>query len=143
MFQSIILESSGEHAAKTPWNVASDIGLFDLLAFQSGDTQSLSEQEQRSDILDRVVEAPRRRTIQPRRRLGPINQTKDATSGTCRSEATTSTSREERHQDRSYVMWSSSIPSPWQVYKQSLMKMNFRTVRFAADAMRMLNGARL
>ena len=35
--------------------------------------QSSSEQRQRSDIFDRLSEAPVRRTIHPRRRLGPIN----------------------------------------------------------------------
>ena len=40
-------------------------------------------------------------------------------------------------------MWSRPIPSPWHVYKQDLMKMSLQTVRFAADAIRMLNGARL
>ena len=40
-------------------------------------------------------------------------------------------------------MWSRPIPSPWHVFKQDLMKLNFQTVRYAADAMRILNGARL
>ena len=40
-------------------------------------------------------------------------------------------------------MWSRPIPSPWHVYKDDLMKLNLQTVSFAADAMRMLNGARL
>ena len=40
-------------------------------------------------------------------------------------------------------MWSRPVPSPWHIYKQDLMKLKFQTVRFAADAMRMLNGARL
>ena len=40
-------------------------------------------------------------------------------------------------------MWSRPIPSPWHIYKQDLMKSNLETMRFAADAMRMLNGARL
>ena len=40
-------------------------------------------------------------------------------------------------------MWSRPIPSPWHVYKQDLMNLNLQTVRFAPDAMRMLNGARL
>ena len=31
----------------------------------------------------------------------------------------------------------------WHIYKQDLMKLNLQTVRFAADAIRMLNGARL
>ena len=34
-------------------------------------------------------------------------------------------------------------PSPGKIYKQDLMKLNLQTVIFAADAMRMLNGARL
>ena len=105
--------------------------------------KSSSKQKQRSDVLNRLGEAPVRRTIHPRRRLGPVNQTTDVTSGTSRSETTLSTSREERYQDRSFLMWSSPIPSPWHVYKQDLMKRNFQTLRFAADAMRMLNGARL
>ena len=40
-------------------------------------------------------------------------------------------------------MWSRPIHSPWHIYKQDLMKLNLQTVSFAADAMRMLNGARL
>ena len=40
-------------------------------------------------------------------------------------------------------MWSSPIASPWHIYKDDLMKLNLQTVSFAADAMRMLNGARL
>ena len=40
-------------------------------------------------------------------------------------------------------MWSRPIPSPWHMYKQDLMKLNLQTVSFAADAMRMLNRARL
>ena len=34
-------------------------------------------------------------------------------------------------------------PSLWHVFKQNLMKFNLQTVKFAADAIRMLNGARL
>ena len=64
--------------------------------------QSSSEQEQRSDVLDRLGEAPARRTVHPRRGLGPVNQTKDTTLGTSRSETTTTTtSRAERRPDRS------------------------------------------
>ena len=40
-------------------------------------------------------------------------------------------------------MWSRPIPSPWHTYKDDLMKLNLQTASFAADAMRMLNGARL
>ena len=40
-------------------------------------------------------------------------------------------------------MWSSPIPSPWHIYKDGLMKLNLQTVSFAADAMRLLSGARL
>ena len=103
--------------------------------------QSSSEPGQRTDVLDRLGEAPVGRTIHPRRRLGPVNSTTD-TSGTSRSE-TTSTIREERRPDRSSLMWSRPITSPWHVYKQDLMKLNIQTVRFAADVIRMLNGARL
>ena len=35
------------------------------------------------------------------------------------------------------------IPSPWHIYKDDLMKLDLQTVSFAADVMRMLNGARL
>ena len=38
-------------------------------------------------------------------------------------------------------MWSRPIPSPWHIYKDDLMKLNLQTVSFAADAMRMFNGA--
>ena len=40
-------------------------------------------------------------------------------------------------------MWSRPTPSPWHIYKDDLMKLNLQTASFAADAMRMLNGARL
>ena len=86
-----------------------------------------------------------RRTINPRRRLGPVNSTVETTS-TSRSDTrseTTSTSREERRPNRSSLMWSRPIPSPWHIYKDDLMKLNLQSVSFAADAMRMLNGARL
>ena len=107
--------------------------------------QSSSEPGQRTDVQDRLGEAPLRRTINPRRRLGPINPTAETTSSSrsdTRSE-TTSTSREERRPNRSSLMWSRPIPSPWHIYKDDLMKLNLQTVSFAADAMRMLIGARL
>ena len=93
---------------------------------------------------DRLEEAPMRRTINPRRRLRPVNSTAETTS-TSRSDTrseTTSTSRDERRPNRSSLMWSRSIPSPWHKYKDDLMKLNLQTVSFAADAMKMLNGAR-
>ena len=107
--------------------------------------QSSSEPGQRTDVQDRLGEAPMRRTVHPRRRLGPVNPTAETTS-TSRSETrseTMSASREERRPDRSSLMWSRPIPSPWHSYKQDLMKLNLQTVKFAADALRMLNGARL
>ena len=55
----------------------------------------------------------------------------------------TTTSREERRPDRSSLMWSRPIPSPWHIYKDDPKKLNLQTVSLAADAMRMLNGARL
>ena len=59
--------------------------------------QSSSEPRQRTEVQDRLGEAPLRRTINPRRRLGPVNPTAEKTS-TSRSDTrseTTSTSREE------------------------------------------------
>ena len=70
------------------------------------------------------------------REIGAVNPTVDTTSGT-------STSREKRRPDRSSLMWSRPILSPWYVYKQDLMKLNLQTVKFAAEAMRMLNGVKL
>ena len=107
--------------------------------------QSSSKPGQRTDVQDRLGEAPIRRTIHPRRRLGPVNPTTETTN-TSRSETrteTTSTIREERRPDRSSLIGSRPIPSPWHIYKHDLMKLNLQTVSFAADAMRMLNGARL
>ena len=107
--------------------------------------QRSSEPGHRTDVRDRLGEAPMRRTINPRRRLGPVNSTAETIS-TSRSDTTsetTSTSREERRPNRSSLMWSRPIPSPWHIYKDELMKLNLQKVSFAADAMRMLNGARL
>ena len=62
--------------------------------------QSSSEPGQKTDVQDRLGEAPVRRIIHPRRRLGPVNPMEETTS-TSRSDTrseTTSTSREERRQ---------------------------------------------
>ena len=56
---------------------------------------------------------------------------------------TTTASREDQRPDRGSLMWSRPILSIWHTYKQVLMKLKLQTVRFAADAKRMLNGARL
>ena len=107
--------------------------------------QSYSEPGQRTDVQNRLGEAPMRRTIHPRRRLGPVNPMEETTS-TSRSDTRSETARtslEERRRNRSSLMWSRPIPSPWHIYKDDLMKLNLQTLSFAADAMRMLNGARL
>ena len=129
-----------------PLNLETRLGTVPAVTYMS---QSSSEPGQRTDVQDRLGEAAVRRTIHPRRRLGPANPTTETTStsrpGT-RSETiseTTSSSREERRADRSSLMWSRPIPSPWYVYKQDLMKLNLQTVRLTADAIRMLNGASL
>ena len=70
--------------------------------------QSSSEPGRRTDVQDRLGEAPMRRTIHPRRRIGPVNQPIEEVAGTSRSETrseTTSTSREERP-SRGSLMWS-------------------------------------
>ena len=107
--------------------------------------QSFSEPGQRTDVQNRLGEAPVRRTTHPRRRLGPVNPMEEATS-TSRSDTrskTTGASREERRPDRGSLMWSRPIPSPWHVYKDELMKLDLQRVSFIEDARRMLNGARL
>ena len=107
--------------------------------------QSSSEPAQRTDVQDRLGEAPVRRTIHPRRRIGPVSPMEEAT-GTSRSDTrseTTSTSRGERRPDRGSLMWSRPIPSPWHVYKDELMKLDLQRVSFIEEARRMLNGARL
>ena len=61
--------------------------------------QSSSEPGRRTDVQDRLGEAPTRRTIHPRRRIGPVNQPNEGVAGTSRSDTrseTTSSSREER-----------------------------------------------
>ena len=72
--------------------------------------QSSCEPGRRSNVLDRLSEAPVKRTIHPRWKLGPVNSTVDTTSGTSSSE-TMITSREERRPDRSSLMWPRPIPS--------------------------------
>ena len=107
--------------------------------------QSSSEPGQRTDVQDRLGEAPMRRTIHPRRRIGPVNPIEE-TASTSRSDTrseTTSTSREERRPGRGSLMWSRPIPSPWHVYKDELMKLDLQRVSFIEDARRMLNGAML
>ena len=111
--------------------------------------QSSSEPGQRTDVQDRLGEAPMRRTIHPRRRIGPVNPIEE-TAGTSRSDTrsdtrseTTSTSREERRPSRGLLMWSRPIPSPWHIYKDKLMKLDLQRVSFIEVARRMLNGATL
>ena len=107
--------------------------------------QISSEPGRRTDVQDRLGEAPMRRTIHPRRRIGPVNQPIEEAAGTSRSDTrseTTSTSREERP-SRGSLLWSRSIPSPWHIYKDELMKLDLQRVSFIEDAKRMLNGAML
>ena len=107
--------------------------------------QSSSEPGQRTDVQDRLGEAPVRRTIHSQRRLGTVNPIEE-TASTSRSDTrseTTNTSREERRPGRGSLMRSRPIPSPWHVYKDELMKLDLQRVSFIEDARRMLNGARL
>ena len=107
--------------------------------------QSSSEPGRRTDVQDRLGEVPMRRTIHPRRRIGPVNQPIEEVAGTSRSDTrseTTSISREERP-SRGSLLWSRPIPSPWHIYKDELMKLDLQRVSFIEDARRMLNGATL
>ena len=138
-------ETSSKPAISTfvPPNLETHLGTVPAVTIYR--PQSSSKPGQRTDVQDRLGEAPLRKIINPRRRLGPVNPTAETTS-TSRSDTrseTTSTSREERRPNRSSLMWSRAIPSPWHIYKDDLMKLNLQTVSFAADVMRMLNGARL
>ena len=138
-------ETSNKPAISTfvPPNLEKSLGT--VPAVTTYRPQNSSEPGKRTDVQDHLGEAPTRRTINPRRRLGPVNPTAETTS-TSRSDTqseTTSTSREELRPNRSSLMWSRPIPSHWHIYKDDLMKLNLQTVSFAADAMRMLYGARL
>ena len=111
--------------------------------------QSSSEPGQRTDVQNRLGEAPMRRTIHPRRRIGPVKPIEE-TAGTSRSDSrsdtrseTTSTSREEILPGRGSLMWSRPIPSPSHIYKDELMKLDLQRLSFIEDARRMLNGATL
>ena len=140
LFDTGVLKKEETTAISTfvPPNLETRLGTVPAVTYRP---QSSSGPGQRTNVQDRLGEAPMRRTVHPRRRLGPVTPTAETTS-TSRSE-TTGTCREERRPYRSSLMWSRPVPSPWHIYKQDLMKLNFQTVRFAADAMRMLNGARL
>ena len=138
-------ETANEPAISTfvPPNLETRLGM--VPAVTTDRPQSSSEPGQKTGVQDRLGEAPMTRTILPRRILGPVNPTAETTS-TSRSETRsemTSTRREERSPDRSSLMWSRPIPSPWHMYKEDLMKLNLQTVSFAADAMRILIGASL
>ena len=71
-----------------PPNLETRLGM--VLAVTNYRQQSSSEPGQRTDVQDRLGEAPVRRTIHPRRRLGPVNPI----------EETASTSRSERDRRR-------------------------------------------
>ena len=116
-----------------------------VLAVTNYRQQSSSEPGQRTDVQDRLREAPMRRTIHPRRRIGPVKPIEE-TASTSRLDTkseTTSTSREERRPGRGSLIWSRPIPSPWHVYKDELMKLDLQRVSFIEEARRMLNGATL
>ena len=90
-------ETTNEPAISTyvPPKLETHLGTAPAVTYRP---QSSSEPGQKTDVQDRLGEAPIRRTIHPRRRLGPVNPTAETTS-TSRSETrseTTSTSREER-----------------------------------------------
>ena len=100
--------------------------------------QSSSEPGQRTYAQDRLGEAPMRRTIHPRRRLGPVNPRQPAPLDQRRRAPV-----ERKDVQTGALLWPRPIPSPLYMYKEDLMKLNLQTVSFAADAMRMLNGAKL
>ena len=77
-------ETTNEPAISTfvPSNLETRLGTVPAVTYRP---QSSSEPGKRTDVQDRLGEAPIRRTIHPRRRLGPVNPTAETTS-TSRSE---------------------------------------------------------
>ena len=73
--------------------------------------RSSRDPEARSDEIERLGESPARRTMHPRRRLGPVNQI-DAPGP---SHAGAPARRAERHIGRGPLMWTRPRPSPWHV----------------------------
>ena len=69
-------ETTNEPALSTfvPPNLETRLGSVPALTQRP---QSSSEPGERTDVLNRLGEAPVRRTIHPRRRLGPVNSTTD------------------------------------------------------------------
>ena len=136
LFDTGVLKEEGASNEPTittfvPPNLEIRLGAVPAVTFYK--PQSSSEPGHRTDVRDLLGEAPMRRTINPRRRLRPVNSTAETTS-TSRSDTrseTTSTSREERRPNRSSLMWSRPIPSPWHIYKDDLMRLNLQTVSFA------------
>ena len=102
-------KTTNEPALSTfvPPNLETGLGAVPAVTYRP---QSSSEPGQRTDVQDRLGEAPARRTIYPRRRIGPVNPTTETTSTSrpeTRSETrseTTSTRREERRPDISSLM---------------------------------------
>ena len=129
LFDTGVLKEEGASNERTittfvPPNLERRLGVVPAVTIYK--PRSSSELGHRTDVRDRLGEAPMRRTINPRRRLGPVNSTAETTS-TSRSDTrseTTSTSREERLPTRSFPMLSRPIPSPWHIYKDDLMKLN-------------------
>ena len=102
LFDTAVLkkeETTNKSAISTfmPPNLELRLGTVSAVTYRQ---QSSSEPGQRTDVQDRLREAPVRRTIHSRQRLGPVNPTTEKTS-TSKSETrseTTSTSREERRE---------------------------------------------
>ena len=88
-------ETSNKPAISTfvPPNLKTRLGAVPVVTIYR--PQSSSKPGKRTDVQDRLGEAPLRRTIKPRRRLGPVNSTAETTS-TSRSDARS----EIEHQSR-------------------------------------------
>ena len=76
-----------EISTDVPPNLETRLGTVPAVTYRP---QSSSEPGQRRDVQDRLGEAPMRRTVHPRRRLGPVNPTVETTS-TSRSETRSQT----------------------------------------------------
>ena len=131
----IELSDTGAISTFLPPSLKTPLGSVPAVS-QTG--RSSRDPEARSDVMERLGESPVRRTIHPRRSLGPVTQV-DAAGPSYAGAAAPSA---ERHIDRG-LMWTRPRPSPCHVYKQDLMKLNLETVSFAQDARRILDDVTL
>ena len=89
--------------------------------------RSSGDQEQRSDMMERLGESPARRTLHLRCRLGSVKQMKTPRI----FRAGTTVTRAKRCPGRDSLISSKPFPSPSHKHKQDLLKLNLYKASFA------------